>query len=507
MSIFPAELWYLIFRHIDQITYIRTLASLCKLYKPFCDARILQLQTAYSDKYGRFTFKECLNTHSVQKFTVELVLDLLPDLIPDSYYIAKNDMLCSMLAFIGRSDLMDKALDHGCIIAPYALSCAAYNGRVDIIKYIQSKGLLIDTQVICYNAFINGHINILKWCLDNEYPIRKSYFDSAFNYQQYDLLQYALDNGRPVGYRDWEISTTYHNPKILQWAKDHKFTIDSIHISSASATRGNVDTLQWLSDNYYKLDNRLELDAASHNHVNVLQWLRDNFYNMDIGLIIKHGFLEGHNEVFQWLKDQDNTISFSAVDINYSINHRHINMLQWLIDHNYCNKESFSKINPENTNLPVIHFMSKNNFITKPISLESCLYNYELIIDLVHNDLLILDFNNYKFLNLKNLDVIKCMHTKIYSIPTPSCHIIISNNNIHMNKYTDNIDTNQKLIYCKNDGSLDITELNCHNNCFWHFITYYINNNHHQEIANWSYDHIKNCEKHRPYTCYLCRID
>ena len=120
------------------ITSVRNLLRTCKLFGPQCTNEIISLEKEYKRKYellysSSFNFGYTL----LAKYTRELIIDNVYDLIPERYYNKNNSIMCSMLAFRGNLDLLMCAYLKRCPIIDFTYACAVYGGHIYILEWLK----------------------------------------------------------------------------------------------------------------------------------------------------------------------------------------------------------------------------------------------------------------------------------------------------------------------------------------------------------------------------------
>ncbi len=294
------ELFELVKDDIIYITDIRNLSRVNKKYNKSCEKRIIELEKLYRKKYIALDFTKYLNTHCVEKYTIEIILDERYELIPENYYNQNNYIICSMLAFVGNLELLKYACSKLCPVSSYVSSCAIYNGHVGVLDWIirGNSEILIDSLSAGVNLGTGGHTNIFELLLEN------------------DIIMC--------------IGTIIYNATIkghlhmLQFIQQHYFYKDKFYThttdsSQYAAQYGHLHILQWFYDNKYQLNDNCCLIAADCGQIKVLDWtLKHNIFTefTDYGIIVQNG----HIEVLQWLFDNNfklnDTICKLAVEYN-----------------------------------------------------------------------------------------------------------------------------------------------------------------------------------------------
>ena len=117
---------------------------------------------------------------------------------------------------MGRKDLLEYLLDCGAIIEPTMVRMCCEFNQLDILQYLQSKGVDITTcgaekHSPATYAAMGGHVNVLEFLLESGQDLLKPDFDgsppafAAARFGKVEALKYLaslganLDHQRPDG--------------------------------------------------------------------------------------------------------------------------------------------------------------------------------------------------------------------------------------------------------------------------------------------------------------------
>jgi len=136
---------------------------------------------------------------------------------------------------------------------------AALHGKLEVLKWIETKGFNINTYVCAESAACNGYLHILQWLRLQEEKDLKLYSE---------LYLYAIDFGIHL--------------HVLKWLKEKEVPFHP-DLFGKAVYEGNLDVLQWLHnegcpwpEDSYELD----VHEVHEEEVNpeVIEWLRGNGY-------------------------------------------------------------------------------------------------------------------------------------------------------------------------------------------------------------------------------------
>ncbi len=501
MDLLPNELIDLICFNLKCITDIRNLSRIGKKYNLKCQKHITNMETLYKKKHKRLDLVKHFDKHSVEKFTIEIVLDNYYDLLPEKYYNKNNGMMCAILALCGNFELLKIAHLTSCPLEHYAASCAAHEGHVKILDWI-SKHININMRLICSNGAGNGHVNVLDWLLENKYEIRTKELDTcvvkASHRGHTNVLNWLLQHNYIIDVlKCIESASNDNRIKILQWLFDHNLVKNNSFCDHAK-TNGYVDVLDFaLNNGFIITNNYLDLIIAG-GKIDVLQWLYDNNGFKPNNNYCINTVVYGHIDIFKWMLEHGCSVNEKV--INSVIKYNKINILQWLLDNKYKMDNNNYKVAIHHRQHEILSWIIKNNLHIEQIALQitPSLSNTMIKLLLKHN-YLIIDPTNFIELLSNNIDIgiIQLIGEKHF-ITKKQYHFIIENNNIKIKNYETGPDLNKQKIICyENDGNIDICDFNCDCKCWWYFLIFCENKN--QDVKIFAKNKINGCNKHTKY--------
>ena len=190
-------------------------------------------------------------------YTLEMLYYGYSKLIPERYICNKNEIL------YGYPDIyFNCAANNHIGIAKILINCnekytnqiaygAAYGGHLEVLKWALDNGCSYDGDyLICAKAALNGHLKVLKWARNNGCDWNSVTCD------------YAALNG---------------HLEVLKWARHNGCHWDSMTCSHA-ASNGHLEILKWARDNgcHWNVYTYTYTNAAINGHLEVLKWARDN---------------------------------------------------------------------------------------------------------------------------------------------------------------------------------------------------------------------------------------
>ncbi len=488
------ELFDLICFNLICITDIRNLSMVCKKYNLKCKQKIIDMEIYYKQKYKKLDLVDFFNEHSIEKFTIEIILDDYCNLLPEKYYSENNKIMCSVLALCGKFELLKYAHSKSCQINNYSTTCAAYNGHIDILDWIinNTKITLVCTN-ICNNSSRNGHTNVLNWLHLNSFDIEKdTCIAAAIINDHLNILEWLLQHDM-TNTKISKCAAATGKINILQWTHDNKLIKDNSFCNDG-ACNGQIKVLQWAKDNNYKIENIDYSLVIKNGHINVIEWLYNNSYTINVNICdiaIKYDNIN----ILIWTINHGYTCSYDLVE--FAITYNSTLTLQWALENNYKISENIYKNAIEGGQYEILEWIIKNNLPTKPMELNVTYTNHDIINLLLKHDLLIVTMKNCMNLLTTDINTIQLIGEK-YFVIKEQFHIIIKNNTIKYESYGTNYNcNNQKIIRYGSDGNIDICDFNCDYKCWWYFMMYCLNEN--NDVNSFAKEKINNCHKHKKY--------
>jgi hypothetical protein len=351
------DLFNLIIMQLNCITDIRNLSRVCSFYKELLKSTIIERETEYVQKYSKFNFSEHLKFYSIEKFTIEIILDEYYNLLPTHYFNKDNQIISSILAFKGNIEMFKFAKSRKCLMTKYSLSCAGYSGNIELIKFI-SLYFEINAN-IARNASYGGHVIVIDW-IRRLYPklievgecIRAAIEFDKVNVLEYFVKNYEINNYTKLNFHyavecgkinvlEWLYENKYlnnsfsvyfkksNNIKVLEWAKNHN-QIEGNNLCAYAANEGNLDALKWAHNNGYPFNESFCKNAVFRGHSNILQWMKENNYEIYEDFC-RDAILLGRRSIIEWAKKNNYKIDKSyLVDVQFSRNES--NWLEQYID-------------------------------------------------------------------------------------------------------------------------------------------------------------------------------
>jgi hypothetical protein len=260
MNDLPFDVFNLILDQLKCITDIRNLSRTNDFNNKLLSNKIIEYENRYKLKYEKLNFVNYFGNYCVENFTIEIVLDNYYNLLKQHYFTKRNKIMCPILAFRGNIELLKKAVMLKCPLNDYTILCAAYEGHLKIIQYLEPN-VSCDLNTIVGNAAEKGNLEIIKWAhtkselLNTTFGFHSLSFTSS-KYGHIHVLKWIITK--------YDIQSDFVKllevaiPSTLQWFHDSNYLK---HITNESfcdilIKYGTAETLTWaISNNYIISEN------------------------------------------------------------------------------------------------------------------------------------------------------------------------------------------------------------------------------------------------------------
>jgi hypothetical protein len=233
---------------------------------------------------------------------------------------------------------------------------ASSNGHLDILIHLSNMNNEFSNPNICANAVISGNIDILKWLRLNTYVWDETTAHMAAKYGRIDILKWVISKGCPY-HRNivinnlamsgtlkmvkWAVSIgckpAHHtlvcsainsNTSVVVWLLDNGCKY-STKISLLAASENNIEALKIFHSRGLKIHSRVTMEAAMNGNIDLIKWAVSIGMHLDQGLLEK-AILENFEDLAIWLIEQGCPVSLEASYIASLSPHRH-KILEWMI--------------------------------------------------------------------------------------------------------------------------------------------------------------------------------
>jgi len=131
---------------------------------------------------------------------------------------------------------------------------AAYNGHIEVVKWLHENRKESCTTYAMAWAAANGHLEIIKWLHENRKEGCTTY-----------AMNYAASNG---------------HIEIVKWLHENRKEGCTTHAMNWAASEGHLEIVKWLHYNRTEGCTKLAMKyATENNHLEIVKWLQENIKN------------------------------------------------------------------------------------------------------------------------------------------------------------------------------------------------------------------------------------
>lgn len=171
----------------------------------------------------------------------------------------------------GKIEIVIYLHENKCPWDEWACAAAAEIGNLPILCYLRQHGCPWD-EWTCSNAAINGHLDILKYAREHDCPWDEDTVLYAIEYNHLEILKWAIHNGCPYE-NDMYDYVLCENIEMLNIIRETGCPLDE-SVSSMFARRGDLESLKWTIENGCPYNEDTCFAAARCENLHILQWLR-----------------------------------------------------------------------------------------------------------------------------------------------------------------------------------------------------------------------------------------
>ncbi len=248
MQSLPNDLIPIIFGYIQKITDKRQFAKTCVLYNNITKLQIKNVNIKIKIKYNYYPdFEYKQNIYCVENFMIELCHDSYFDLIPTKYITCKNIMVVRASIVYNNIKLLRVAINNGCeingrdcciaieydrldilkLLIQYGAkwdytygTLAGERGHLDILIWLKENNLYLKLDNICYYATENGHLNIVKWCVNNGSGLFTHSCSCAAKYGHLNIVKWLIKNGAKLE-NTYGVAKKHKQHHIVEWLENN----------------------------------------------------------------------------------------------------------------------------------------------------------------------------------------------------------------------------------------------------------------------------------------------
>ncbi len=248
MQTLPLDVIPLIFGYILKTTDKRYFSRTCKQYNNLTRDIIKKIKKIEIPRdISQYYYH---SSNKIEHFTYELYYDSYLDLIPIKHINPQNKIIVDLAIISGNVKILQIAINRGCIqyVTNYHSELAIKYGQLEIFKLLIKFGGVWSPKFADI-AVIHGHLNILVYAKQNNFALdmTKTY-NMTLRYGHLDIIKFCVDNGIRIDDNDCNIVVMY----------------------------GHLDILIWLNSEGCELKKQMYIGAQNHGKRKIIEWLENN---------------------------------------------------------------------------------------------------------------------------------------------------------------------------------------------------------------------------------------
>lgn len=161
-----------------------------------------------------------------------------------------NEWTCSFAAASGHLKIIKWAIENGCIWDSWMCRMAANNGHLDVLQWVIMCGGTWHLNDDVNTIIKNGHLSILKWANTNGNVSKEdaSICSSAIKYEQIEILRWTLENNFPLPDDAMIHAIKKKNLDIAKILVEKNCKYDAYHYHLAEMNN-DIEMMKWLEQN------------------------------------------------------------------------------------------------------------------------------------------------------------------------------------------------------------------------------------------------------------------
>ncbi|TYZ68356.1 hypothetical protein PybrP1_005383, partial [[Pythium] brassicae (nom. inval.)] len=209
-------------------------------------------------------------------------------------------------------------------------------GNVETLQWLHDRGLARATDAWMESAARAGHLDIVKWILEN-FPGRVS-------------ASSAMDDAAANGHLE-----------VVKWLHENRSEGCTTNAMDGAAANGHIDLVKWLHENRSEgCTTRAMDDAAAHGHLKVVKWLEEHHAAGSTAAAMDLAAKHDHLEVVQYLhENRSEGCTVKAMDYATSVR-----VLEWLDAHRTEGCSAYATSNAvQFSNFDKLFFLHKRQLV------------------------------------------------------------------------------------------------------------------------------------------------
>jgi hypothetical protein len=205
--------------------------------------------------------------------------------------------------------------EHNATFSEDSLEVAASEGHINVCIYLRQQGCAWDAAA-CTAAASCEHFDALKWLVEQGCPLEADACTSAARSDTLDMLKFLRLHNCPWNASTFTAAVWHENMVVLEWLFEQHCPWSVATLAAANS----LSSVQWLHQRGCPWDASVSTAAASKCNLDILQWLYSNGCDLDTEALLQrclqqmHAYanVDNYAAVLQWVKDTCGATTWSS---------------------------------------------------------------------------------------------------------------------------------------------------------------------------------------------------
>lgn len=190
---------------------------------------------------------------------------------------------------MGRIDLFQIAIEHGCVVSHKAMEVAARLGHLQILQYTGFRFRFVCHQCVCTGASKGGRLDVLRWMFPErnwrpeQLVLSRLLTRNAVVGGFISVVAWAHDKGQDLDSALLSTAATHGHFELVKYIHHNQVQPEGASLGEYpispilhAALRGDLRTVTWLRDKGYPWSDGVCMLLARRGHLKALKYARDN---------------------------------------------------------------------------------------------------------------------------------------------------------------------------------------------------------------------------------------
>lgn len=244
---------------------------------------------------------------------VDLTLEFTDDFDVTMYNLACNKegpldgrVLCQEAAKRNNLTLL-KDLSEKFPVTDEVYAYLAKNGNIEGLKWLQEKNSSVPENVryIGIRTVEQGHLECLKWMLENGYELCHHFLVTAAKNGYLDMVKFLFENRVMLTEEVALAAVKSRSLPLVQWLFEHDCPYQDDYSFPIEAMQGSLEVLKYLIPKYLSIENPEDIDyCLKSGNLEMTKWLYEHYQSLFEEFSCDHACESGNLELIEWLEER-----------------------------------------------------------------------------------------------------------------------------------------------------------------------------------------------------------